>query len=66
MRVDSDDEYGGPQAEEDEDDDIVEIKKGDYLAKVGIAEPVRQPPMVRMLLWLSSRVKRLTPPNADG
>ncbi|KAG9049705.1 hypothetical protein FS837_009350 [Tulasnella sp. UAMH 9824] len=48
MRVDSDDEYGS-QAEED-DDEVVEIKKGDYLAKVGIAEPVRQPPMMAKFL----------------
>lgn len=53
MRVESDDEYGGSQAEEvDDEDEIVEIKKGDYLAKVGIAEPVRQPPMVRVSLSL--------------
>ncbi|KAG8903561.1 hypothetical protein FRC01_009158 [Tulasnella sp. 417] len=49
MRVESDDEYGGSQAEED-DDEIVEIKKGDYLARVGIAEPVRQPPMMAKFL----------------
>ncbi|KIO23620.1 hypothetical protein M407DRAFT_77879, partial [Tulasnella calospora MUT 4182] len=40
MRVESDDEYGGSQVENDDDDEIVEIKKGDYLAKVGIAEPM--------------------------
>ncbi|KIO33869.1 hypothetical protein M407DRAFT_17469, partial [Tulasnella calospora MUT 4182] len=50
MRVESDDEYGGSQAEEDDDDEIVEIKKGDYLARVGIAEPVRQPPMMAKFL----------------
>ncbi|KAG8954984.1 hypothetical protein FRC04_010468 [Tulasnella sp. 424] len=51
MRVESDDEYGGSQAEEvDDEDEIVEIKKGDYLAKVGIAEPVRQPPMMAKFL----------------
>ncbi|KAG9018867.1 hypothetical protein FRB90_008804 [Tulasnella sp. 427] len=51
MRVDSDDEFDGSRAEEDEEEEeIVEVKKGDYLAKVGIAEPVRQPPMMAKFL----------------
>ena len=44
--LDSDDDYEGSDNNVDDDDDIIEVHKYDYLASIGAKELVRKPPVV--------------------